>query len=110
MRSTGSTMSTRNGLWNLCATEDFPLKYEMEISRAPHKKSKAPSSRALRADAVRSIQQILEIADGVFEKNPQASLQEVATAAGLTRMTIYRHFESREALIERMLIARYAQI
>ncbi|TML07604.1 MAG: TetR family transcriptional regulator [Actinobacteria bacterium] len=43
---------------------------------------------------------ILEAAIGVLGAQPDAGIAEVAAAAGVGRATVYRHFASREALIE----------
>lgn len=51
-----------------------------------------------RADALRNRAAILDAAADVLAEAPQASLAEVATRAGLGRATLYRHFDSREAL------------
>jgi AcrR family transcriptional regulator len=68
--------------------------------------SSLPKQRPLRADAKKSIQQILEIADQVLDRDSTATLQEIARAAGVTRTTVYRHFANREALIARMVKTR----
>jgi AcrR family transcriptional regulator len=46
----------------------------------------------------------LEAAEEVFDQNPLATLDDVARAAGLSRMTIYRHFKTREELLETLTI------
>lgn len=51
-----------------------------------------------RADALRNRAALLDAAADVLAVAPQASLSEVATRAGLGRATLYRHFDSREAL------------
>ncbi|MGO2110809.1 MAG: TetR/AcrR family transcriptional regulator [Pseudoclavibacter sp.] len=56
------------------------------------------TDRSLRADAERSIGRILAAADDVFTRNPSATLEEVAKAAGVARATVHRRFTSREAL------------
>lgn len=51
-----------------------------------------------RADVLRNRAALLDAAADVLAVAPQASLSEVATRAGLGRATLYRHFQSREAL------------
>jgi len=58
------------------------------------------AARSLRADAERSIGLILEAADAVFTRNPAASMEEVAKAAGVARATVHRRFTSRDALYD----------
>lgn len=63
------------------------------------KKAKAP--RGPRADAQRNRLRLLEAAKAAFaEKGSAASLEEIARAAGVGIGTLYRHFPTREALIE----------
>ncbi|CAI9417672.1 TetR/AcrR family transcriptional regulator [Nocardioides sp. T2.26MG-1] len=52
-----------------------------------------------RADVLRNRAALLDAAADVLASAPEASLAEVATRAGLTRATLYRHFESRDALL-----------
>jgi AcrR family transcriptional regulator len=62
---------------------------------------KAPTgTRRRRADAERSIAAIVEAAVDGFSRRPDVSMSEIATAAGVGRVTLYAHFPSREALIE----------
>lgn len=57
--------------------------------------------RKPRADAERNRLSLLETARAAFaEKGPAASLEEIAAAAGLGIGTLYRHFPTRDALIE----------
>jgi AcrR family transcriptional regulator len=44
-------------------------------------------------------QYVLEVAARVLAENPQATTQDIATAAGVGRATVYRWFESRDHLI-----------
>ena len=58
------------------------------------------SERTMRADAVRNRQRLLEVALRVLSENGDAPLDAIAKAAGVGSGTLYRHFPSREALIE----------
>jgi AcrR family transcriptional regulator len=52
-----------------------------------------------RADAERNIAAILDAAVEVLGERPDASMAEIAAAAGVARQTVYAHYESREALL-----------
>jgi AcrR family transcriptional regulator len=57
--------------------------------------------RKPRADAKRNRHRVLEVAKEAFTRSgPDASLDEIARQAGVGPGTLYRHFPSREALIE----------
>lgn len=56
--------------------------------------------RRVRADAERSTARILEAAEAVLAADPAASLERIADAAGLTRVTVHRRFSSRTALLD----------
>ena len=58
------------------------------------------STRRRRADAERSIASIVNAAVEGFSRRPDVSMSEIATAAGVGRVTLYAHFPSREALLE----------
>jgi AcrR family transcriptional regulator len=61
----------------------------------------ATRGRATRADAVRNRQKLLTAALELFtERGPDASLDAVARRAGVGVGTLYRHFPTREALVE----------
>ncbi len=71
----------------------------------PAKKSvqaNTPSAtRAPRADAQRNRERILEVAKLAFtERGAEASLDDIARQAAVGPGTLYRHFPTREALIE----------
>ncbi|KJC49618.1 TetR family transcriptional regulator [Bradyrhizobium sp. LTSP857] len=62
---------------------------------------KAATARKPRADARRNRILLLETAKAAFaEKGPGASLDEIARTAGVGAGTLYRHFPTRDALIE----------
>ena len=62
---------------------------------------KAATARKPRADAQRNRIRLLETAKAAFaEKGPGASLDEIARTAGVGAGTLYRHFPTRDALIE----------
>ena len=57
--------------------------------------------RRPRADAQRNRERILEVAKAAFtRKGADASLDEIARLAGVGAGTLYRHFPTRDALIE----------
>jgi TetR/AcrR family transcriptional regulator, mexCD-oprJ operon repressor len=58
---------------------------------------------ARRADAQRNAEKILDAAVARLGRNPEASVSEIAQAAGVGRVTLYGHFSSREALVEAAL-------
>lgn len=57
------------------------------------------STKPLRADARRNIEAILEAATSCLARDPDASVNEIAKAAGVGRVTLYGHFENRAALV-----------
>jgi len=64
------------------------------------KRSKS-HARKPRADAERNRDRVLEVAKVAFTRSgPDASLDDIAKQAGVGPGTLYRHFPSREALIE----------
>ena len=60
-----------------------------------------PVQRKPRADAERNRDRVLEVAKEAFTRSgADASLDDIAKQAGVGAGTLYRHFPSREALIE----------
>lgn len=53
-----------------------------------------------RADAERNREKILATAERLLGEAPEASLSAIATAAGVSRSTVYRHFYSREVIVD----------
>jgi TetR/AcrR family transcriptional regulator, mexCD-oprJ operon repressor len=54
---------------------------------------------AKRADARKNIAGIIEAATQCLARDPDASVGDIAHAAGVGRVTVYAHFESRGALV-----------
>jgi len=60
--------------------------------------------RPMRSDALRNRERLLVAAAQVFEeKGLEASVADVACAAGVGMGTLYRHFPSKEALVEALV-------
>jgi AcrR family transcriptional regulator len=68
-----------------------------------------PTRRRRRSDARRSIDAILNAARIVLGERSDASMEEIATTADVTRQTVYAHFPSREALIAALIEAAAAE-
>ncbi|MGW7646300.1 TetR/AcrR family transcriptional regulator [Streptomyces bobili] len=66
--------------------------------------------RALRADAERSVRAILEAAERVLAEDAGASMEQIAEAAGLTRITVHRRFANRQALLEALSVSAKQQL
>jgi AcrR family transcriptional regulator len=58
------------------------------------------SERPLRADAQRNRDRLLEVARSAFSDSAGVTLEAIAKEAGVGIGTLYRHFPTREALIE----------
>ncbi|WP_158581729.1 TetR/AcrR family transcriptional regulator [Actinomadura spongiicola] len=64
------------------------------------------TGRALRADARRNRARILQTAEAVFAaKGSAASTEEIAHKAGVGHGTVFRHFPTKEALLQAILEA-----
>ncbi|MFE9679529.1 TetR/AcrR family transcriptional regulator [Streptomyces sp. NPDC006259] len=66
--------------------------------------------RPLRADAERSVRAILEAAERVLAEDAGASMEQIAEAAGLTRITVHRRFANRQALLEALAVSAKQQL
>ncbi|HVZ02845.1 MAG TPA: TetR family transcriptional regulator [Dongiaceae bacterium] len=65
--------------------------------------ARQPRSRKPRADAERNRQRLLEAAKARFARSGAAtSLEEIAREAGVGIGTLYRHFPTRDALVEQV--------
>ncbi|MEV1171545.1 helix-turn-helix domain-containing protein [Nonomuraea sp. NPDC049784] len=69
----------------------------------------ATPARRRRSDARRSVDAILNAARVVIGERSDASMEEIATTAGVTRQTVYAHFPSRDALIAALIEAAAAE-
>jgi len=64
-------------------------------------KNRSTTDRKPRTDALRNRERILEVAKAAFTRQgANASLEEIAKQAGVGIGTLYRHFPTRDALIE----------
>lgn len=57
------------------------------------------SRRRRRADAERRSAAILQAAIDLLARKPQAGMEEIAAAAGVSRQTVYAHYPSRDRLL-----------
>lgn len=70
----------------------------------------AGAAKPLRADAQRNRQRVLEAAEAVFSaKGIAASTEEVARQANVGIGTVFRHFPTKEALLEAVFVAQIAR-
>jgi TetR/AcrR family transcriptional repressor of mexCD-oprJ operon len=58
-----------------------------------------------RQDAQRNVARIVAAATRVLAEDPDATMQDIAGAAGLGRATVYRHFPTREDLLGAIAVA-----
>ncbi|MFJ5992810.1 TetR/AcrR family transcriptional regulator [Lentzea sp. NPDC092896] len=60
-----------------------------------------PETRASRSDAIRNRDQLLEVATRLFASaDAEPSMREIAREAGVGIATLYRHFPTRESLVD----------
>jgi AcrR family transcriptional regulator len=68
-------------------------------------------ARPLRADARRNRARLLEVADQVFaDRGIGASTEEIARQAGVGIGTVFRHFPTKEALLEAVFVGRLTRL
>ncbi|GHJ40888.1 TetR/AcrR family transcriptional regulator [Streptomyces sp. TS71-3] len=69
-----------------------------------------PSSRPLRADARRNRESLLAAAREAFLAADDVHVEEIARRAGVAVGTLYRHFETREALVAEVYRQEVAEL
>jgi AcrR family transcriptional regulator len=62
-----------------------------------------PATDHRRAVAERNLEAILDAAERLLERHAQPSIAAVAAEAGVSRVTVYAHFATREALLEALV-------
>ncbi|SEE21564.1 transcriptional regulator, TetR family [Streptomyces sp. TLI_105] len=68
-------------------------------------------AKPLRADARRNRARLLEVAEAVFtERGTGASTEEIAREAKVGIATVFRHFPTKEALLEAVLVRRLQRL
>ncbi|MEV5751208.1 helix-turn-helix domain-containing protein [Actinoallomurus sp. NPDC052308] len=78
---------------------------------APRRASTPDGGRPVRADALRNRARVLEAAEAVFAAHgTTASTEQVARRAGLGVGTVFRHFPTKEALLEAVFVARLGRL
>ncbi|MFD7668365.1 TetR family transcriptional regulator [Streptomyces sp. NPDC059788] len=60
----------------------------------------------MRADAARNLDAVLQTGARLLARDPGTSIAAIATAAGVDRRTVYRRFDSREALMAAVYVAK----
>jgi AcrR family transcriptional regulator len=70
-----------------------------------------PLVKPVRADARRNRERLLAVAQDVFARQGiAASTEDIARAAGVGIGTLFRHFPTKEALLEAVFVARLQQL
>ncbi|WP_426502973.1 TetR/AcrR family transcriptional regulator [Dactylosporangium sp. McL0621] len=70
----------------------------------PSVSARTAAPRAQRADARRNVEAILDAAVACLARDPEASVVDIAAAAGVGRVTLYGHFKTRAELIDAALV------
>ncbi|MFI5898386.1 TetR/AcrR family transcriptional regulator [Actinoplanes sp. NPDC051513] len=94
------TEADRDYFISYCGVRDRRAAWMMTWAEAQLRDAGGPR----RADARRNIEAILDAAAVCLSRKPTASIAEIARTAGVGRMTLYGHFPTRAALIERVVV------
>jgi AcrR family transcriptional regulator len=81
----------------------MPTKQTADASRVRRAQAASPRAANKRADAQRNRTKILAATASAIQKNPDASVADIAAEAGVGRMTLYGHFQNRAELIDAAL-------
>lgn len=86
------------------------MERRLRLSRVVDRVS-ADAARPLRADARRNRARVLEAAEEVFAaQGTGASTEEIARRAGVGIGTVFRHFPTKEALLEAVFVGRLRRL
>jgi AcrR family transcriptional regulator len=81
------------------------------LSTASHRFPTAIAPRRPRADAVRNRERVLDAARAVFaDGGRRVQIEDIARRAGVGVGTVYRHFPTKEALVEAVAERRWEEI
>jgi AcrR family transcriptional regulator len=79
--------------------------------KAAQRPATDPGERGLRADARRNHASVLDAAKQLFaEQGLDAQMPDIAKAAGVGVGTVYRHFPTKDDLIEALVVERFERI
>ena len=70
----------------------------------PSSDAQPAASKRQRADARRNVAAILDAATECLARDPEVSIADIATAAGVGRITLYGHFKTRAELIDAVVV------
>jgi AcrR family transcriptional regulator len=88
-----------------------PFVKGVDMSSGRGERSADVKGRRPRADAVRNRSRILDAAEQVFvARGATFSTAQVARAAGVGIGTVFRHFPTKETLLEALVVARLAEL